>query len=134
MVSRLKTAFANLLTELGYNFTDNAVNETELPWLKMRTNGHRRYDTLDCRQDVIILTIDVFSAYAGEKEILEIEEDIGNHLEDIKNILPEIMHIEQLSTHILDDKSKGPIKKHGVLSYRFTLTSTTIEEEADENE
>jgi hypothetical protein len=134
MVSKLKTAFADLLTELGYNFSDNAVYETELPWLKMRTNGHRRQNTFDCRYDIITLTVDVFSAYSGEKEILEIAENIGNHMDDMKNVMSEIMCVEQLSHHILDDNSKGPIKKHGVLSYRFILASANVEEEADENE
>ena len=129
MVSKLKTAFCGLLKELGYNFSDNASYETALPWLKMRTSGHRRQNTFDCRYDIITLTIDVFSAYTGEKEILEIAENIGNHMDDMKNILPGIMYVEQLSHHILDDNSKGPIKKHGVLNYRFMMVSPEVKEE-----
>ena len=83
MVSKMKKALCELLKSLGYNYTDNASYETELPWLKIRTNGHRRHNTFDCRYDVVNITIDIFSAYTGEKEILEIEENIGNHINEI---------------------------------------------------
>ena len=84
MVSKVKSEFYNLLLKLDYNATDNGVYEEKFPWLMLRTNGHNRIDIRDIRYDTITFTLDIFSTYSGEKELLEIIENIGNHLIDLR--------------------------------------------------
>lgn len=132
MLKKVKTAFYNLISGLGYNVDDNGAYEETFPWLMLRTGGHQRDESLDIREDSITLTLDIFSRYTGEKEILDIVDNISNHLWDMKEAVPEITYCSQRSLNILGDNTKGPVRKHGVVSYRFLLTSNKVEEDADD--
>ena len=83
MVQRIKTDLCSLVRELGYDITDNGAYVENFPWLMMRVGGHNRVDMFDTRIDAITLTIDIFSTYKGEKEILDIAENISNHIKQI---------------------------------------------------
>lgn len=131
LVSKIKEQLYNLLLSLNYNATDKGIYEEKFPWLMVRTNTYRRADSFDLRHDRIILTIDIFSKYSGEKEVLEIIENISNNIHTLKNENEAIMYIEQIGCVILDDNSTGPVRKHAVLSYEFTCVSG-LEEESDE--
>lgn len=128
MVSKIKSEFYNLILSLDYNATDNGVYEEKFPWLMLRTTGHDRTDILDIRYDNITYTLDIFSTYSGEKELLEIIENIGNHLIELRQNNSSIMYIQQKSCKILDDNKKGPVKKHAVIEYKF-ICATGLEEE-----
>lgn len=130
MVSTIKEQVYNLLTGLGYQGTDNGTYQDNFPWLMVRTQGHNRLDTMDLRYDNITITIDIFSKYNGEKEILEIVEDIGNNIQSLKDENDTIIFIEQYSCKVLDDKKQGPVRKHGVLTYRFVCASGLVDKEA----
>ena len=130
MVQKIKTELCSLVRELGYNITDNGAYVENFPWLMARVTNHSRADTLDVRTDVVAITIDIFSKYKGEKEILEITENIANHIQAIRENNPEIMYIAQRNLKILDDNKTGPVKKHGVLTYQFILSSNLKEEDA----
>lgn len=132
MIQKTKTAFYNLISSLGYNVDDNGAYEETFPWLMLRTGGHQRDESLDIRIDIITLTLDIFSKYTGEKEILTIVDDISNHLWDLKENIPELIYCKQRSLHILDDNKKGPVRKHGVASYQFLLTTNKAKEETDD--
>ena len=134
MVQRLKTDLCSLVRELGYNITDNGAYVESFPWLMVRLGAYRREDIMDTRIDNITLIIDVFSKYKGEKEILDIAENITNHIQEIKTDNPSIIFIWQKDLKILDDNSTGPVKKHGVLAYSFLLSSTLGEDEEDETD
>ena len=97
-----------------------------------RLGGYSRMDAVNSRVDNITITIDIFSVYKGEKEILDIVENITNHIWDLKTDNPQIMYVAQRNLKILDDNKNGPIKKHGVVSYWFLLSSNTEEESADD--
>lgn len=129
MVSRIKTQLYNLITELGYNVADNRNNTTTPPWLLIRTNGHNRHDTADLRYDNITIVVDIFSAYSGEKEVLEMIENISNNIQRLKNDNNSIIHVEQQTCLVLDDNETGPIRKHGVVAYRFVCASYINEED-----
>lgn len=134
MVQKMKTELCSLVRELGYNITDNGAYVEKFPWLMVRLGNHTRIETFDTRIDGITLTIDIFSKYKGEKEILDIVEDITNHIQKIRKDNPEVMYIAQKSLKILDDNKTGIVKKHGVLSYQFLLSSNPEEDENDDTE
>lgn len=132
MVSKIKSEFYKLILDLNYNATDNGVYEEKFPWLMLRTTGHDRTDILDIRYDNITYTLDIFSNYSGEKELLEIIENIGNHLIELRQNNSSIMYIQQKNCKILDDNKKGPVKKHAVIEYRFACATGLEGEDANE--
>lgn len=132
MVQKIKTDLCSLIKSLGYDITDNGAYVEKYPWLMARLGGYSRMDAVNSRVDNITITIDIFSVYKGEKEILDIVENITNHIWDLKTDNPQIMYVAQKNLKILDDNKNGPIKKHGVVSYWFLLSSNTEEESADD--
>jgi hypothetical protein len=93
MVQKIKTDLCSLVRELGYNITDNGAYVENFPWLMVRLGGHNRANSLDLRMDSITLVIDIFSKYKGEKEILDIVENITNHIWELRNNNPDIMFV-----------------------------------------
>ena len=132
MVQKIKTDLCSLVRRLGYNITDNGAYVENFPWLMARTSSHNRVDMVNSRSDNIVIVIDIFSKYKGEKEILDIVEDISDHIWELRNDNPNLIYIEQSDLKVLDDLATGPVKKHGVLTYRFLLSNTV--EEATTND
>ena len=132
MVSRIKTQLYDLITGLGYRVADVRPNSEPLPWLLIRTGGHSRTDTRDLRYDIITINVDIFSAYSGEKEILEIIENISNHIQELKLTNETIIFIEQRTLRIIDDEKTGPCRKHGIVSFYFLCSSGLIDKEETE--
>lgn len=130
--TEIKTQLYDLIKSLGYNATDNGFYEENFPWLMLRTSGHNRMDTMDLRIDILSYTIDIFSTYNGEKEILEIVENISNNIQQLRRDNDKIMSIAQKSLRIIDDNKKGPVRKHGIITYQFLATSGLEEIEDDE--
>ena len=121
MLANLKSQFYSLIKGLGYNITDNAEYKEQFPWLMLRTNGYRTMNSFNVNISSAVLVLDIFSTYSGEKEIIEIVENIGEHLKELQDNNPDIMFAYQKSLKILDDKSTGPVRKHGVVTYEFLL-------------
>ena len=121
MLANLKSQFYSLIKGLGYNITDNAEYKEQFPWLMLRTNGYRTMNSFNVNISSAVLVLDIFSTYSGEKEIIEIVEHIGEHLKELQDNNPDIMFAYQKSLKILDDKSTGPVRKHGVVVYEFLL-------------
>ena len=121
MLANLKSQFYSLIKGLGYNITDNAEYKEQFPWLMLRTNGYRTMNSFNVNISSAVLVLDIFSSYSGEKEIIEIVENIGEHLKELQDNNPDIMFAYQKSLKILDDKSTGPVRKHGVVVYEFLL-------------
>ena len=132
MVSRIKTQLYDLITGLGYRVADVRPNSEPFPWLLIRTGGHTRTDTMDLRYDMITINVDIFSAYNGEKEILEIIENISNHIQELKLTNETIIYIEQKTCRIIDDNKTGPCRKHGIVSFRFICSSGLVDKEGTE--
>lgn len=132
MLEKLKIDFYNLLLQLGYNVSDNGTYVEQFPWLMIRTNGYELNQTADTQKGVITLLLDVFSQYAGEKEIIDIVENIAEHLKDLYAINTNIIYCYQKSLKIIDDKNTGPVRKHGVVSYTFKVARTEMEVADDE--
>lgn len=129
MVINLKKKFYTLIHNLGYNITDNGAYVENFPWLMLRLTNSQFLQSIDTSINRVVLTLDVFSTYAGEQEILEIGENIANHLQSFQNENPEILFAYQKMFKILDDKATGPVRKHGVINYEFLLGQGLIPEE-----
>ena len=129
MISQVKTELYNLIKELGYNITDNGDFHEDFPWLMLKTSGATAFQTMDTSYTTIVFSLDIFSTYSGEKEILTIIDNITSHLNDLLKIDKSIIYIQQTSTKILGDKATGPVRKHGIVNYSVIVASP-IEEEA----
>lgn len=121
MLEKLKSQFYSLLKELGYNITDHAEYKENFPWLMLRTNGYTAFRSFNTNISNITLTLDIFSTYSGEKEIIEIVENIESHLSELRQNNPEVLYCYQKTMKILDDKATGPVRKHGVITYEFLM-------------
>ena len=121
MLYKLKTQFYSLLKELGYNITDSAEYKENFPWLMLRTDGYTAFRSFNTNISNITLTLDIFSTYCGEKEIIEIADDIESHLSEMRQDNPEVLYCYQKTMKILDDKSTGPVRKHGIVTYEFLM-------------
>ena len=123
MLTAIKEQFYNLLKSLGYKVTDNGTYKEDFPWLMLTTGNYQSSVSLDIRYDVITLKLDIFSTYNGEKEIIQISENIVNHLQELRRNNPDITAITQKKMTIIGDKETGPVRKHGILTYQFLVTS-----------
>ena len=123
MLTTIKEQFYNLLKSLGYEVTDNGTYKEDFPWLMLTTGNYQSSVSLDIKYDVITLKLDIFSTYNGEKEIIQISENIVNHLQDLRKNNPDITAITQKKMTIIGDKETGPVRKHGILTYQFLVTS-----------
>lgn len=121
MLAQLKSQFYSLIKEKGYNITDNAEYREKFPWLMLRTNGYQVLNSFNMKMSNATLVLDIFSQYSGEKEIIEIVEDIQELLMELQNNNPAILFAYQKSLKILDDKATGPVRKHGVVVYEFLM-------------
>ena len=131
MISKVKTELYNLIKELGYNITDNGDFHEEFPWLMLKTLGATAFQTMDTAYTTIVFSLDIFSTYSGEKEILAIIDNITSHLNDLLKIDKSIIYIQQTSTKILGDKATGPVRKHGIVNYSVIVASPIGEEAPD---
>lgn len=119
MIEELKTRFYTALKEAGLNITDNANYEQNFPWCMLRISNIQRVKYHGARTAIVSFAIDVFSTYSGEKEILELESKITDIAESLE--WNRIMGTVLNQCRILDDKTNGPVKKHGVLTYKFII-------------
>lgn len=131
MISKVKTELYNLIKELGYNITDNGDFHEDFPWLMLKTSGATAFQTIDTAYTTIVFSLDIFSTYSGEKEILAIIDNITSHLNDLLKIDKSITYIQQTSTKILGDKATGPVRKHGIVNYSVIVASPIGEEAPD---
>ena len=131
MISKVKTELYNLIKELGYNITDNGDFHEDFPWLMLKTSGATAFQTMDTAYTTIVFSLDIFSTYSGEKEILAIIDNITSHLNDLLKIDKSIIYIQQTSTKILGDKATGPVRKHGIVNYSIIVASPIGEEAPD---
>jgi hypothetical protein len=129
MVLELKRQFYELIQKLGYHITDSGEYKELFPWLMLRTDGHQISQSFDTTTETVSFMLDVYSTYSGEKEILEIIENINRNIVYLRETNPYIISANQQSARIIDDNGTGPIRKHGVIRYTFLLTYSAKEEE-----
>ena len=119
MISQLKTQLYQILSEdLEYNVTDNPYgDETKsFPYVKLTLSNTRRDKRKDAYWFNITFKIDIFSDYDGEKEILDMEEEIFEAIQKLyENDF--VTYVRESGFHIMDDKSTGVLRKHGIINY-----------------
>lgn len=122
MLKDIKKQFYDFLTGLGYNATDNLTYKEQFPWLMVNVQNYQLVQSRDIDMEVITLKLDIFSVYNGEKEIIDIADNIAEHLKELR-ANPNITAITQHSMKIIGDKETGPVRKHGVIYYKFIVTN-----------
>lgn len=118
MVSQVKTQLYQILKDLNYNVTDNPYGEEtkSFPYVLLTLSNTRRDKRKNAYLFSIKLKIDIFSDYNGEKEILDMEEEIFNNIDKLyENEF--VTYVRESAFHIIDDKSTGVLRKHGIINY-----------------
>lgn len=122
MLQWVKTKFFEYLSSLNYNVTDNGTHRDEFPWLMLRFNDANVSRTRDMNITEVRIIVDIFSTYDGEKEILDIIDNINEHIKEFIDSSDYIQYVSLRSLRIIDDPETGPVRKHGVANFQFTLT------------
>ena len=119
MISQLKTELYQILKEdLGYNVTDNPYGEEmkSFPCVLLTVSNTRRDKRKNTYLFSINFKIDIFSEYNGEKEILDMEEEIFDHIQKLYDN-EYVTYLREAGFRIIDDKSTGVLRKHGIINY-----------------
>lgn len=125
----MKKKFYQFLVSLGYTVADNGVYRDSFPYLMLRTGNRKYYTSLDVRYDQEKLVLDIFSSYDGEKEILEIADNIINHLQEVRDENVTFAGLDNMV--IIPDTKTGPVRQHGIMQFNFILTSSIGGESSD---
>lgn len=130
MIDKIKTKLYKILSNKYENqIIDNAFsNEDKFPCIQIRLQKGDRKNRHKGFQSVIRYQIHIFSDYEGEKEILQMESEISNQLQDFY-IIDGISYVEETSFRIIDDKSTGVMRKHGIIILAFYCEGDYQEEE-----
>ena len=118
----LKTHFVELLHSLHYNVDDTGTYRDGYPWIKISISSIFNATTRYVHQRKVVIKLDIFSAYNGEKEILDILENIENAAQNDWFESPNIETWQFDRCQIIDDQETGPCRKHGIAFYTFTFT------------
>lgn len=117
MLQWVKTKFFEYLSSLNYNVTDNSTHRDEFPWLMLRFNDANVSRTRDMNITEVRIIVDIFSTYDGEKEILDIIDNINEHIKEFIDSSDYIQYVSLRSLRIIDDPETGPVRKHGVANF-----------------
>lgn len=123
MLQELKESFLELIKGLGYNITDNGRYKEEFPWLMLKTSNRQWYASRDIQFESVSFVVDIFSTYTGEKEIVDISENIIEGVKEWRWTVPFVTSVSLRGMRIIDDKETGPVRKHGILTFSFLLTT-----------
>lgn len=129
MITQLKVQFKTILETLGYPIRDNNTYNTTYPMITLRLSNTNYEERNGIALRKIVYVVDIFSTYNGEKEILDINDKINEKLFMLPQQNQHITAMKQQNCLILDDKETGVVRKHGVLTYEFLLTSALGEVE-----
>ncbi len=134
IIHQIKKQIYNILSEdLQYNVMDNPYNTQKrtFPYVILSLQDVSRDKIKNTYQYVIKYKIDIFSNYEGEKEILEMEQNIYNHMDKLYDN-EFVTYFRESGFRIMDDKSTGVTRKHAVLYYTIYSTGGLVDEQADE--
>ena len=133
MISQIKTQFYKILTEdLRYKVTDNPYGEEQksFPYILLTLQNAYRDKRKNSYLYTIKMKIDIFSDYNGEKEIYDMEQAIYEKSDKLlENDF--ITYVRESSFRIMDDKSTGVMRKHGIITYTIYCAGG-IEENGDD--
>lgn len=134
IIQTVKKQIYNILSkDLKYKVMDNPYNTTErvFPYILLNLYDIQRDRLKNNYQYILKYKIDIFSDYEGEKEVLEMEQNIYDNMEKLyENEF--ITYFRENGFRIIDDKTTGVTRKHGVIFYTIFLTGGMVEDETDE--
>lgn len=121
MVERLKQVFYTALSENNIDLRDTKNFAEVFPQVFLRTSNIKRIYYQGVSAINVSFTLDLFSKYSGEKEILDLEQEISTIARNLVDTNDFIMGMGLRSCLIQDDDSTGINIKHGILIYDFVL-------------
>ena len=121
MVERLKQVFCTALSENNIDLRDTKNFAEAFPQVFLRTSNIKRIYYQGVSAINVSFTLDLFSKYSGEKEILDLEQEISTIARNLVDTNDFIMGMGLRSCLIQDDDSTGINIKHGILIYDFVL-------------
>lgn len=121
MVERLKQVFYTALSENNIDLRDTKNFAEVFPQVFLRTSNIKRIYYQGVSAINVSFTLDLFSKYSGEKEILDLEQQISTIARNLVDANDFIMGMGLRSCLIQDDDSTGINIKHGILIYDFVL-------------
>ena len=121
MVERLKQVFYTALSENNIDLRDTKNFAEVFPQVFLRTSNIKRVYYQGVSAINVSFTLDLFSKYSGEKEILDLEQEISTIARNLVDTNDFIMGMGLRSCLIQDDDSTGINIKHGILIYDFVL-------------
>ena len=121
MVERLKQVFYAALSENNIDLRDTKNFAEVFPQVFLRTSNIKRIYYQGVSAINVSFTLDLFSKYSGEKEILDLEQEISTIARNLVDTNDFIMGMGLRSCLIQDDDSTGINIKHGILIYDFVL-------------
>ena len=121
MVERLKQVFYTALSENNIDLRDTKNFAEVFPQVFLRTSNIKRVYYQGVSAINVSFTLDLFSKYSGEKEILDLEQQISTIARNLVDANNFIMGMGLRSCLIQDDDSTGINIKHGILIYDFVL-------------
>ena len=121
MVERLKQVFYTALSENNIDLRDTKNFAEAFPQVFLRTSNIKRIYYQGVSAINVSFTLDLFSKYSGEKEILDLEQQISTIARNLVDTNDFIMGMGLRSCLIQDDDSTGINIKHGILMYDFVV-------------
>lgn len=121
MVEQLKQVFCTALSENNIDLRDTKNFAEAFPQVFLRTSNIKRIYYQGVSAINVSFTLDLFSKYSGEKEILDLEQEISTIARNLVDTNDFIMGMGLRSCLIQDDDSTGINIKHGILIYDFVL-------------
>ena len=121
MVEQLKQVFYTALSENNIDLRDTKNFAEAFPQVFLRTSNIKRVYYQGVSAINVSFTLDLFSKYSGEKEILDLEQEISTIARNLVDTNDFIMGMGLRSCLIQDDDSTGINIKHGILIYDFVL-------------
>ena len=128
MINKIKDKLFEVLSSNYKNqIVDNAaaVEEGDYPRIQIRLSTVTRDKYQGTFQYTIRYQVHIFSDYDGEKEILNMESEIFDALEQFYEI-DGVTYVRESGFRILDDKSTGVFRKHGIISLTFYCTGEEV--------
>lgn len=128
MINKIKDKLFEVLSSNYENqIVDNAaaVEEGKYPRIQIRLSTVTRDKYKGTFQYTIRYQVHIFSDYDGEKEILNMESEIFDALEQFYEI-DGVTYARESGFRILDDKSTGVFRKHGIISLTFYCTGEEV--------
>lgn len=128
MINKIKDKLFEVLSSNYENqIVDNAaaVKEGDYPRIQIRLSTVTRDKYKGTFQYTIRYQVHIFSDYDGEKEILNMESEIFDMLEQFYEI-DGVTYVRESGFRILDDKSTGVTRKHGIISLTFYCTGEEV--------